>query len=136
MFEVIGSSLLVMAASLVGVLSLWRQAGRMMERNLHFLVSFSAGVFAVIAYHLATETIEHSSLTVGLCSIFAGVLFISVVFKLLPTLHRHHEHTSAEESQDVEEHPIDPRRVLISDAIHNVGDGILLAASFAAGPII
>lgn len=130
MLEIIGFSLLIMLASLVGVVSLWGQAGVVVERNLHFLVSFSAGVFAVIVYHLGAETIDHAGLVAGLISMLGGALLISVIFKLMPVLHRHAE-------QDEEhDHLIDPRRVLLADAIHNAGDGILLATSFVAGPVV
>jgi len=129
-FELLVASFLVMLASLAGVVSAWQSLGRFLERHLDFLISFSAGVFAVIAYSLAVETLEHSALfSVGLGWIFAGAIGIWLLFKLLPTLH-HHEHAHEEP------HPIDARRVLVSDAFHNIGDGILLAASFAAGPVV
>lgn len=125
MIDLLIASVLIMCASLVGVFSVWRRAGRVVERNLDYLTSFSAGVFLIVAYHLAEETIEHSgSIKEGLFWIFAGALLIWIIFKLLPHLHLHgHEH---------EGHTIDPRRLLISDGLHNIGDGIVLAAAFAA----
>ena len=60
---------------------------------------------------------------------FGGAVGIWLLFKFLPTLHHH-------ESPHEEPHAINPRRVLLSDAFHNIGDGILLAASFAAGPAV
>ncbi len=116
----------IMLASLVGVVFVSRSAGRFFERNMGYLVSFSAGVFIIIAYGLTTETLEHApSVAQGALYVFMGALGIWILFKLLPGLHDHPErgHTHS--------HPIDPRRVLISDAFHNIGDGILLAASFA-----
>ena len=66
MSEILLASALVMLASIVGIVSVWRSAGAALERNLHFLISFSAGVFIVFAYGLAREGIEHSgSTTVG-----------------------------------------------------------------------
>ncbi|MEK7612569.1 MAG: ZIP family metal transporter, partial [Patescibacteria group bacterium] len=99
------------------------------EKNLDFLVSFSAGVFLIFAYKLSGETIEHtSSVAEGLLWIFGGAVGIWLIFKLLPALHHHGpEHGSHEH--------LDPRRMLMSDAIHNVGDGIFLAASFAVAPM-
>ncbi len=121
----------VMLASLVGVFFISGTVGRVFERNMGYLVSFSAGVFIIIAYGLAQETLEHaSSLSQGLLFIFLGALGIWTLFKLLPGLHDHPEHGHAHD------HPIDARRVLISDAFHNVGDGILLAASFAVSPAL
>ncbi len=128
MVPIILASLLAMTASLVGVIAVWRRAGRAIERNADFLISFSAGVFLVIAYNIANEAVEHAStLGSGLLWIFFGALGIWVLFKLLPALHVHRD----EEDEEEAHHPIDVRRMLVGDAFHNIGDGILLAASFA-----
>ncbi len=120
-----------MLASLVGVFFISSSVGTFFERNMGYLVSFSAGVFLIIAYGLSTETLEHApSLAQGVFYIFLGALGIWTLFKCLPGLHDHPEKGHAHS------HPIDPRRVLISDAFHNTGDGILLAASFAVSPAL
>lgn len=116
----------IMLASLAGAFFVSGGAARFLERNLGFLVSFSSGVFIVIAYGLGREVLERAaSVGQGLLYIFIGALAVWTLFKLLPTLHDHPERGSAHS------HPLDPRRVLISDAFHNFGDGIFLAASFA-----
>ncbi len=126
MVLIILASLLAMSASLVGVIAVWKRAGRSIERNADFLISFSAGVFLVIAYNLASESVEHAStLGSGLLWIFFGALGIWVLFKVLPILHTHQDDEHGEEST------IDVRRMLLGDGLHNIGDGILLAASFA-----
>jgi len=129
MLEVSLASLLIMLASLVGAIFVWKQIGKIIERNLNFLVSFSAGVFLIIAYELTNETIEHAgSFQDGLLWITAGAVAILIAFRLLPTFHHHHD----EKDNDSHSHSrIDARRILASDALHNIGDGILLAASFA-----
>lgn len=134
MLPLLAAALLVMLASLAGVLFVgWRASG-IIQRNLDYLVSFSAGVFIVFAYGLATETIEHlGSLTEGIAWIFAGAVFIWLVVKLLPQLHSHghgHDHRSVHEPH------LDPRRMIVSDAVHNVGDGVFLAATFAVAPAL
>lgn len=122
----------VMAASLIGVITLNHRAHRFVERNLGFLVSFSAGVFLVVAYNLVGEVVHHAdTVMVGLGWVLAGMVGIWLIFKLLPALHHHDTHHTAHEH-----HPIDARRLLISDGIHNVGDGILLAAAFLASPVL
>ncbi len=120
-----------MLASLVGVLFISQSVGNFFERNLGYLVSFSAGVFLIIAYGLSTEALEHApSASMGIMYIFLGAFGIWVLFKFMPGLHDHPEHGATHS------HPIDPRRVLVSDAFHNTGDGILLAASFAVSPAL
>ena len=116
-----------MLASLAGVIFVWKNLGRLIEKNLHFLVSFSAGVFLFVTYELSHETIEHAtSVQVGLLWILLGMFGIWFIFKLLPTFHHHHDN-------EVEEHthsPIDARKIILSDGLHNIGDGILISASF------
>ena len=133
MSELLLASLLVMCASLVGVVSVWHGAGRVLERNLHFLISFSAGVFIVFAYGLAREGIEHSgSTTTGLLWLFGGALFVWVAFKFMPGLHQHELHTD----HDGHDHThLDARRMLLTDGLHNAADGIFLAAAFATGSV-
>lgn len=126
MLPILVASVAVMLASLAGVLFVWGRAGAYVERNLDFLVSFSAGVFLVFAYQLSNEALEHAGpLWYGLLWIFGGALGIWLAFKLLPRLHQHEEHGSHSR--------LDARRLLLTDAVHNTADGIFLAASFAVG---
>jgi len=127
MLEIILSSFIIMFSSLIGVISVWKHIGDTIERNLHFLVSFSAGVFLFVTYELSQETIEHaSSVQTGLLWILLGMFGIWFIFKLLPTFHHHHD-----SEQEVHIHsPIDARKIILSDGLHNIGDGILITASF------
>jgi zinc and cadmium transporter len=122
------SSVLIMLASLIGSISIWKSLGGAIEKNLHYLVSFSAGVFLLISYGLAHESIEHlESYTTGGLWILAGIVLSIVIFKVLPEFHHHHDANHNDHTHSA----IDSRRILVSDAIHNIGDGILLAASFS-----
>ncbi|MDP3875329.1 MAG: ZIP family metal transporter [bacterium] len=128
MIEILLYSVLIMLASLVGVFSVWNRVGQVIERNMSLLVSFSAGVFIVIAYQLGIEAVGHSdTLGSGLVWIIIGVLAVWLLFKFLPSSHHHHD-----ETLETQPHSrLDARRIMASDAIHNLGDGILLAASLA-----
>ncbi len=128
MVEILLFSFLIMLASFVGAFSVWHRVGQVIERNLGLLVSFSAGVFIVIAYQLGRETIEHSqTIGLGLIWVISGVLAFWLLFKFLPLSHHHHDDKS-----EVEHHSrLDVRRIMTSDALHNFGDGLVLAASFA-----
>jgi len=133
MFEILTASALVMLASFSGKLVVWRQAGPIIERNLHFFVSFAAGVLLVVTYNLSSEIIEHAgSLARGLPWILAGALIVLVAFRYLPDFHHNHD----AEAQDHAHSRIDASRILLSDGIHNTGDGVVIAASFAASPLL
>ncbi len=126
------ASLTVMLVSLVGVLFVWKRAGTLVERNLSILVSFSAGVFLVISYKLAIEAAEHSSVGVGLLFVLVGSLLVLVFFKLLPAFHHHHEEGVEERAHS----KLDAKAILFGDALHNMGDGVLLAAAFATSSFL
>lgn len=130
MLELILLSLLIMAASLSGVVTVWGRAGSFVERNLDYLISFSAGVFLVFLYGLGSEAIEHAgSVANGLFWILAGAVGIWAVFKLLPSAHTHGEDGAGHVH-------LDPRRLLLTDGIHNAADGIFLAAAYATVPAL
>ncbi len=126
----------VMLASLSGKLLVWRSAGAFIERNLHVMVSFAAGVFLLFAGQLGVEVFEHMEVVAGILWIIGGGVIITLACTWLP-----HSHTAREEEHEHEhphphDHPhLDAHRMLISDSIHNVGDGILLAATFSVSPV-
>ncbi len=128
MLYILLASFVVMTASLVGVILLWKSLGDFIEKNLRYLVSLSAGVFLVISFQLTSETLEHSTtIATGLGWIVVGLVGIYGLFKLLPSFHHHHDKSG-------ESHPhsqLDVKRIIIGDAIHNIADGILLVSSFA-----
>jgi zinc and cadmium transporter len=105
-----------------------------MEKNLKYLISFSAGVFLIIFINLTNETYEHTGdfLLTGIY-LLAGFLFITIVSVFIPEYHHHHtkeidlEHTHSIKSA---------QRMILGDAIHNIGDGIVLAIAFMANPFV
>ena len=116
-----------MLVSLSGKLTTWRQAGPFIERNLHFFVSFAAGVLLVIIYNLSSEIIEHAgSITLGLPWIVMGALVVLVAFRYIPDFHHHHDVGTDDHAHS----RIDANRILLSDGIHNIGDGVVLVIAF------
>ena len=120
--EVFIASFVVMLAALGGAVSFWKTAGSFIEKNLGFLISFTAGLFLFVSYQMGAEAIAHShDKQVGFLWIMAGAVGIWLIFKFLPHSHEHEKERS-----------IDIRKILTGNGIHNIGDGILLAAAFSA----
>ncbi len=123
------AALAIMLVSLSGVIFASKALSQWMRSNLTYLATFSAGVFVIVIYHLLEETLHESgSFALAAGAVLFGAALMEALHHLLPAEHHHHnvEHTHAHT-------PVDGRRVLLSDALHNVGDGVLLVAAFATG---
>ncbi len=112
-----------MAASFVGVLFTVHKLESVITKHLNLLISFSAGVCFILVGNLLKEVLEVSNVTASLWWIAGGAVGMLVLSKILPTMHHH-------DAPEEEVHHLDPKRIVISDALHNIGDGILLATSF------
>jgi len=116
----------VMFASLVGIAFAHNVLRSWMRSRLTYLATFSAGVLSILAYHLIQESLHESStaaLSAG--SILAGVISLEIIHHLLPDGHHHHDLP-----EDHSHTPIDGRRVLLSDAVHNITDGFIIVPAF------
>jgi zinc and cadmium transporter len=114
----------IMLASLSGLIFLVKNFEEWLHANAKFVIVFSAGIFSVITFNLLIETFEFtSSVYVALTSVVAGFLLFQIIEKLFPELHHHEE--------DAAPCVHSRRKVIWGDALHNVGDGILLALAFA-----
>lgn len=125
----LGAALVIMSAALVGVITLNKFVADWTHRNLTFLVSFSAGVMSIVVLGLVWEAREVLTYVELVGFALLGAALIAGLGTLLPESHHHH--------LDDECHPCDepPRphatRILVADAIHNIGDGLLLVPAFA-----
>lgn len=127
MFEssAIIAAFVVMLASLSGVVFSRGALNRWISGHLPVLATFSGGVFIVVAILLSDEAIHEGGWIVGLSAIILGAVLMEGIRFLFPGDHHHHG------THDHPHSPIDGRRVLMSDTLHNVGDGVLLVGAFA-----
>ena len=132
MFEILLSSFIVMLASLIGVIFIWKRLYNFVENNLKYLVSFSAGVFLMVSFNLGDEVLTHSpTFYYGAFWIILGALGANLIFKMWPTFHHHHDtHEKHKHSK------LDEKKILFADGLHNIGDGILIASSFIINPVL
>src|SRR3990167_3471760 len=120
------AALFIMLASLTGVIFATKTLGSWMHRHLTYFATFSAGVLIVLAYHLIEEAFhEGESVALVAAAVIAGMVILELIHHILPHQHHHHE-----THHDHAHTPIDGRRVLLSDAIHNVTDGVIIVPAF------
>lgn len=124
------AAIAIMAISLSGLLFFVGSFRFWAERNLHYLASFAAGVFLVVAIDLTTESFEMIGNTPLALGIIAGGAFL--VFTLLKWIPEGHHHHSPDEEEPHTR--ANARAILWGDGIHNIADGVLLPAVFLVGP--
>ncbi len=135
LIEILSAAVVIMLASLAGVLFTAKVAREFLSSRLSFLVSFSAGVFLVTSGALALEVFEIFAGMVwqGIGLILVGYALAWFVEKMMPESHHHHD----PHDHDGHTHnKTGARKLLIGDAIHNVGDGIILVPAFLASPAL
>lgn len=115
-----------MCISLVGVIFASGTIGKWINSRLTYLATFSAGVFIVVAYFLAEEAVHEGGWVAGVGSVVLGAAVMEAIRFFFPAPHHHHG------PHDHGHTHIDGRQVLLSDALHNIGDGILLVGAFAS----
>jgi len=125
----LGAVVLVSAMSLLGIALLFFKEEKL-NGALFFLVSISAGaLFGDAFIHLIPEAL--SSGIGGAFTPYLILLGILIFFSLEKFLHWHHHHTDLHEDQEHHKkiHPVGPI-VLFADVVHNMIDGVVIAASF------
>jgi len=124
----------VSAISLIGAFFLSVSTNRL-ERVLFFLVSFAAGaLLGDTVFHLLPEIAAGNGFTLPVSiSIITGILIFFIVEKFFHWQHCHEP--ACLEHHDSRRHALAATN-LIGDGIHNFIDGLVIAGSFAAGPIL
>ncbi len=125
MYPIIISVLVIMLASLSGVLFIQNKIKKFADKHLPKLLTFAVGVFGATTLLLLTESNEHSGLSQTTLYASLGLLIMYVLFKIIPDTHHHHETET-----DHNHSHIDARKMLLGDAIHNIGDGLLIVPAF------
>lgn len=121
------ASAAVMLVSLAGLIFVSGRLAQWLRRNLGYLVSFSAGVFLVVSLNLAAEAVELSDRPLfSVLFVILGLFLFYIPSRFMSEAHHHH-------LESVDDHRHDrgsAYRILSSDALHNIADGILLVPAF------
>lgn len=122
---VFGSVFAVSVAALVGIVLLLLDAD-VLERGLLYLVSFAAGtLFGTAFLHLLPHTAEEHGIGIGTGMYLLGGVVLA--FLLETYLYWHHHTLAATEVEPFS------YLILFGDGLHNLVDGMVIAASYLAG---
>lgn len=129
MFEPFLAATLVAALSLGGIF-IFRNHPHITGTH-RFIVPVALGFFlGIVFFELIPETLHHNE-TYGALAILAGFLGFYWLAHVLRGYHGHqHEHCE----DCVPQHSA--RLILVGDAVHNVTDGVIIAAAFAIDPAV
>lgn len=129
----ISACLVVSLCSLSSVFALWLPLSTL-KRIVPFLVALAVGVLLGDAFiHLIPDAVaRHGSVSDVCLIVLVGVFVFFVLEKLVRWRHDHNVDTRPAGSEIL---PL-AKMNLIGDAIHNFVDGILIAGSFLADPVV
>lgn len=121
------AGLAVVLISLVGLVTKIPAIKAAIESRLTLLSSFSAGVFLMVGVMLMIEIFEGGISFWPVASVVIGALG-SLALSLIPEYHHHHYEKNTPHKHSKQS----AMRILVSDGLHNMGDGVLLIAAFSA----
>jgi len=126
----------ILLTSLSGKLVMWGALGNFLQKHMKFLVTFALGIFSATFILMFSEAREYNA-PITQIALVAGVgaLMLEILQRIIPDAHHHHgankNECCQEHSHDAHTHKqINPKRILIGDAFHNIGDGLALVPAF------
>jgi zinc and cadmium transporter len=129
----VAAALAVALVSLSGAFTLWIEPARL-RSVIPFLVSLAVGVLLGDAFlHLIPDAAQEiGSLPTTCIFVLLGMLLFFTIEKVVRWQHRHDIfEPAAQQSKRA-----GARMNLVGDAVHNFTDGVLIAGSFAADPVL
>lgn len=123
------AAFIVSAISFVGIFVLLKKS--IFKGNfITALISFAAGTLLGDAFlHLIAEHVEEFGYEEGIMFVFLGIIIMLIIESYF-----HCSHDSTEEIEHHEHKPTLAKINLIGDGLHNLLDGMAIAASFLVSP--
>jgi zinc and cadmium transporter len=126
------SVLVIILASFSGKLITLFFGEKFLEGNIIYFRTFAVGVFIMLVINNVQEGIHELGLLDAILVFLLGFLGITLIERLLPEVHHHH---SSRDTDHTHTHS-SAWKILVSDSLHNIVDGVVLAASFLSGNAI
>ncbi len=116
-------------ASISGIIFTNTTLNKFLNNNLHYLISFSAGVFLITAIFTIFEVITIiGSIWQSALMVIIGFIIAKLLIKILPETHHHHDKCCNGHKKN------SGKKIIIGDSIHNIADGLLLSSSYFVSP--
>ncbi len=122
---------LIALVSIIGVIlvKMHKNISRFLSNRLEILSAASGGIFLITSIVLIREAFEILPFQKALLAFGIGFIVYIILHKITGHHHRHmgdHDHHHTEHTKK------SAWKILIGDFIHNIGDGLLLVASFGS----
>ncbi len=133
------SVILISFISLVGALTIALNE-KTVKRWITFFVALAVGaLFGDVLLHILPELFEKESIINIPTLVFSGIMIFFILEKILEWRHKHGEFEESKESIVKHDHskisPIGPL-ILTADALHNLIDGMIIAAAYLISPSV
>ncbi len=122
----------IVLASIIGVIFANKKLAKLFNQYNRRFVAFSTGVFLMTVIMILNEVFAHAQSKLwAVTLVVAGFLTAISINYLWPETHQHHD-------QSCQHHKNKQLavRVIIGDAIHNIGDGIIIVPAFLVSPFL
>lgn len=120
------AGLIVTTTAFTGLIATLPKLKPIVEKNLPLLFSFSVGVFLIVGAELAEEVFQ-DGLDLSLLGVFVLGSLATLSLSFLPSAKKDQENDHGAERSTGS-----AKRVLFSNGLHALGDGVLLGTTFMA----